>query len=131
MFTPKSIAVVSLWAEDVSQATHFYRDVLKLPALPHHGEQRPHFRVGETILTILEGTPAVRQPNDPGYFPAFAIAVDDLDAALAQLQHHNFPLVGEVVEGCQCLCGLNIKIDIHVVATHRNNSLLCCLLLRC
>ena len=98
MFTPKSIAVVSLWAEDVSQATHFYRDVLKLPALPHHGEQRPHFRIGETILTILEGTPAVRQPNDPGYFPAFAIAVDDLDAALAQLQHHNFPLVGEVVE---------------------------------
>ncbi len=37
-----TLAVVTLWAEDVAQTAHFYRDVIGLRMLPHHGD-RPHF----------------------------------------------------------------------------------------
>ena len=41
-FRPKHIAVFSLWAENVSTAAHFYRDVVGLCLLPHH-DRRPAF----------------------------------------------------------------------------------------
>lgn len=58
------IAVVSLWAEDVPAAAHFYRDVVGLKLLPHHDGDRPHFDVESCILTIVHGRPAL--PPDPG-----------------------------------------------------------------
>ena len=36
------LAVISLWAEDVPAAAHFYRDVIGLKLLPHHaGDPHP------------------------------------------------------------------------------------------
>jgi len=81
------LAVVSLWAEDVPTTAHFYRDVIGLRLLPHHGD-RPHFDVGGTYLTILKGTP---HPA-PTRFPIVAFAVDDLDAAIERLRAHRVEL---------------------------------------
>ena len=75
------LAVVTLWAEDVAAAAHFYRDVIGLRLLPHHGD-RPHFDLGGVYLTILKGRPQPVQDSTPDRFPIVAFAVDDLDAAV-------------------------------------------------
>jgi catechol 2,3-dioxygenase-like lactoylglutathione lyase family enzyme len=81
------LAVISLWAEDVSLTVHFYRDVLGLRLLPHHGD-RPHFDLDGVYLVILKGTP---NPA-PTRFPLVAFAVNDLDAAIAHLRTHRVDL---------------------------------------
>jgi catechol 2,3-dioxygenase-like lactoylglutathione lyase family enzyme len=85
---PKRVAVVSLRAENVAETAHFYRDVLGLPVIGHHGG-RPHFQIGETILVILPGAPDL-----PGgeRFPRLAFAVDDLDGAVKNLQAYAIAL---------------------------------------
>ena len=85
--SPK-IGVVALWAEDVPACTHFYRDVIGLSLLPHHGG-RPHFDVDGVYLTILKGVPSAAQNAEPERFPIFALSVDDLDAMVDRLEKHN------------------------------------------
>lgn len=85
----KGIEVICLWAEDVPEAAHFYRDVLGMELDVHHVAGRPHFRIGDTFLTILKGTPRPPEDPQPARFPLFAFKVDDLDAALARLKAHN------------------------------------------
>lgn len=98
--TPKHIAVVSLWAEDVPAVAHFYRDVIKLRMLPHHShhDKRPHFDVGGTYLTILKGKPVPAQNAEPSHFPLIAFAIGDLDSAIECLQAHQVELPRGVAE---------------------------------
>ena len=49
-----SLAVISLWAEDVAATAHFYRDVIGLKLVSHHGD-RSHFDLGGAYLVILQG----------------------------------------------------------------------------
>lgn len=83
------LAVISLWAEDVPKTAHFYRDVIGLPLLPHHGD-RPHFDLGGTFLTILPGKPAPVQTSTR--FPVVAFEVEDLDEAIRKLHAHQVEL---------------------------------------
>ena len=87
----EKIAVLTLWAEDVLAAVHFYRDVLGLKLLPHHGD-RPHFDVDGTYLVILKGQLPPAKNAEPPSFPLFAISVDDLNAMIARLEHHQISL---------------------------------------
>ena len=75
-FRPKHVAVISLWAEDVSTAAHFYRDVVGLDFFPHH-DHRPAF-------------PA-RSSESPD-FPLIAFAVEDLEGAIEHLDTHGVEL---------------------------------------
>jgi catechol 2,3-dioxygenase-like lactoylglutathione lyase family enzyme len=85
------LSVVSLLAEDVPAATHFYRDVLGLNLLPHHG-QRPHFDLGGIFLTILKGHPTPAQNTEPARFPLIAFSVGDLDGMVERLGAHQVAL---------------------------------------
>jgi catechol 2,3-dioxygenase-like lactoylglutathione lyase family enzyme len=85
------LAVVSLWADDVAAATHFYRDVIGLRLLPHQ-PGRPHFDLHGTYLTILKGRPVPAQGAEPERFPVVAFAVEDLNAAVARLRAHRVDL---------------------------------------
>ena len=91
------LAVISLWAEDVATTAHFYRDVLGLRLLPHHGD-RPHFDLGGIYLTILKGRSMPAQNSAPDRFPIIAFAVDDLDAAVERLRTHHVELPRGVEE---------------------------------
>jgi catechol 2,3-dioxygenase-like lactoylglutathione lyase family enzyme len=88
---PTRVAVISLWADDVPKAAHFYRDVVGLPLLLHHGN-RPHFDLGGTYLVILKGLPSPAQEAIPARFPLVAFAVDDLDTAVDRLNAHGVAL---------------------------------------
>ena len=82
--SPK-FAVIAVWAEDVTACAHFYREVLELNPLPHHGE-RPHFDVNGVYLTILKGVPTPAGNAEPARFPLFALSVDDLDVMVSRLE---------------------------------------------
>jgi catechol 2,3-dioxygenase-like lactoylglutathione lyase family enzyme len=97
---PKSsprISVVSLWAEDVNATIHFYRDVIGLELLPHHGNPSAFDLEGQ-YLVIVKGKPSPAQDADPPHFPLLALAVDDLDQAVKQLSAHHVELAGEMQE---------------------------------
>lgn len=81
------IAVISLRAEDVPAAAHFYRDVLGLSLVGHHGHW-PHFDVNGINLVILPGKPDPAPKEDEVRFPRFAFSVPDLDAVVADLKAH-------------------------------------------
>jgi catechol-2,3-dioxygenase len=78
-------SVIALWAEDVPACAQFYREVLGLSLLPHHGE-RPHFEVNGVYLTILKGVPTPAQNAEPARFPLFAPSMDDLNAMVSRLE---------------------------------------------
>ncbi|MGD8904878.1 MAG: VOC family protein [Anaerolineae bacterium] len=91
-FAPDHVAVVSLWAEDVSALTRFYRDVMGLHLLDHHGH-RPHLDLGHGLyLVLVEGRPAPRQEPGGTRFPVLAFAVNNLAEAIEHLESHNVEL---------------------------------------
>ena len=79
------LAVISLWAEDVAAAAHFYHEVIGLTAVPHHG-QYPHFNIGGVYLTILKGRPSPAEDAVPSRFPILAFSVGSLENAIARLE---------------------------------------------
>lgn len=89
--------VVTLWAQDVPTTAHFYRDVLSLPLPPHHAA-RPHFKVGETLLTILQCDTPPSQAGQSIRFPCLAFEVPDLDEAVRKLQSHGVLLLWGIEE---------------------------------
>jgi catechol 2,3-dioxygenase-like lactoylglutathione lyase family enzyme len=89
------VTVISLWAKDVPATAHFYRDVIGLRLLSHHND-RPHFDINGTYLTILKGTPIPAQSSEPEQFPLLAFAVDDLDKAIENLRNHDIQLPWDV-----------------------------------
>jgi len=91
------LAVISLWTQDVPATAHFYRDVIGLRLMPHHGD-RPHFDLGGVYLAILKGRPIAAQNSVPDRFPVVAFAVDDLDAAVKQLRAHRVEMPWRVEE---------------------------------
>ena len=91
-FEPKRLVVVGLWAEDVAETAHFYRDVIGLPLLPDHGHF-PAFDLGcGTHLAINEGQPGAVLDSKRSRFPHLAFAVQDLDGAVAYLEAHGVEL---------------------------------------
>lgn len=93
IMNPK-LYVVSLYAQDIPAAAHFYRDVIGLPPVAHHG-QWPHFDLGGAYLVILPGQPPQAQER----FPQLAIAVDDLDAAVSRMRAHQVDLPWDMETG--------------------------------
>jgi catechol 2,3-dioxygenase-like lactoylglutathione lyase family enzyme len=86
-----SFAVVTVFASDVAGTAHFYRDVLGLRLVSHHGD-RPHFAVGSGFLVILRDEGGQRPDPPHVRFPAFALAVEELDAYTARLREHGVDL---------------------------------------
>jgi catechol 2,3-dioxygenase-like lactoylglutathione lyase family enzyme len=88
----KGLEVICLWAENVPQTAHFYKDVLGLVLLHDHHSGQPHFKVGEAYLTILKGKPQPAEDAEPSRFPLFAFRVWDLDEAVESLKAHGVEL---------------------------------------
>jgi len=89
--TNARVFVVSLWAEDLPAALHFYRDVIGLSLLSHH-KGRPHFDLGGAYLVLLQGKPPASPDTLGTRYPLVALALIDFEAALARLQAHGVEL---------------------------------------
>jgi catechol-2,3-dioxygenase len=85
----KCLFVVSLQVGDIAQAAHFYRDVVGLPMVEHHGA-RPHFDLGGSYLVLLKGQ--VPKTGQVERFPRVAITVEDLDAHIEALRYNQVEL---------------------------------------
>jgi catechol 2,3-dioxygenase-like lactoylglutathione lyase family enzyme len=86
------LAVVSLRAQDLPATVHFYRDVIGLRLLPHHGGLAAFSLAEGAHLVILEGEPTLNQSSEDTRFPSVAFAVPDLDAAVEHLRAHGVAL---------------------------------------
>ena len=94
-FKTGKLFVVTLWAPNIPESLHFYRDVLGLDLLPHH-EGQPAFAVGDGIhLIIRKGTPVPAENANP--FPVIAFQVANLDLAIQHLQAHGVKMVGDII----------------------------------
>jgi catechol 2,3-dioxygenase-like lactoylglutathione lyase family enzyme len=95
---PKQISVASLWTDDVPTTVRFYGDVigLRLCLCQTRHMDPPHFDVGGAYLAIVKGK-TVLAPNAET-FPQIALAVDDLDSAIAGLKTHHVDLLKGVQE---------------------------------
>lgn len=89
------VAVQIIWAEDVSTAATFYRDVLGLSLIPDDNPAHAHmtrFRLKPGILILLHGTPRPAENAVPPEFPLFALTVNNLDNAVEQLKANKVAL---------------------------------------
>jgi catechol 2,3-dioxygenase-like lactoylglutathione lyase family enzyme len=94
-FKTGKLIVVTLWAPDIIETVHFYRDVLGLDLLPHN-EKQPIFSVGEGVhMMIRKGTPLPAEDATP--FPVAAFQVLNLDEAIEHLQAQGVKMAGEIV----------------------------------
>ena len=66
------LAVVSLQAEDVVQAAHFYRDVVGLEMAGHHGHM-PDFDLNGTYLAIIQRESVSKSTEGSIQFPGTTI----------------------------------------------------------
>jgi predicted enzyme related to lactoylglutathione lyase len=85
------ISVVSLQAEHVPAAVHFYQDVVGLQLQDHFTGYHPHFELGGTTLTILRGRPDLPPDTEPR-FPIVAFSIPNLDEALGRLRSYGVEL---------------------------------------
>ena len=92
------VAVVTLWAEDVPQAVHFYRDLVGLPLANLHGGM-PHFNLGETIFLIAQGKPQAPQNSVPDNFPLIAFSVPDFEQTINRLRQHQIEMPEGIIHG--------------------------------
>jgi hypothetical protein len=80
------IAVVSLWADDIPATAHFYRDVIGLKLLPHHGDRPTSILTAAISSSCRENRHSLASP--PVRFPLIAFGVNDLDTAVNKLHAH-------------------------------------------
>ena len=95
---------IDVLVADLERMAPFYRDVLGLPLLfPYVREDGwAGFQAGDVSIYLIEvggGAPARRVPGaGPAGIESFAFAVDDLDAAIAELDRAGVEWAAEVVE---------------------------------
>ena len=89
---PEQILVYSLGAEDLPATVQFYRDVIGLPLLPHHG-RHPAFDLGNgAYLVIVQGQRPAALGTEDDPFPHLAFTVESLDEAVEHLATHGLDL---------------------------------------
>jgi catechol 2,3-dioxygenase-like lactoylglutathione lyase family enzyme len=102
----KRLDNIDVTCSDVEVMAAFYRDVLGLPLrLPYEPLQGwAGFRAGDVVIYLIEREdgagehppPRFTGASNPPGIDSFAFEVDDLDAAIAELDGH-VPWAGEIV----------------------------------
>jgi catechol 2,3-dioxygenase-like lactoylglutathione lyase family enzyme len=95
---------IDVYCARLGPMVEFYRDTLRLPfVLPYQPQEGwAGFTAGDVTIYLIEtseGSPG--GPRVPGSSPgldSFAFEVDDLDAAIAELDRHGVSWAGNIVE---------------------------------
>ena len=78
---------------------HFYKDVLGLSLMPHHGERPAFILENGAHLVLCQGDPGPDRSQWPDRWPVLAIAVADLEALLARLHAYEIELPWDIERG--------------------------------
>jgi catechol 2,3-dioxygenase-like lactoylglutathione lyase family enzyme len=96
---PGGIAAITLFVEDLDAAKRFYSDVFRLPVF-FEDDASAVFKFGDTLVNLLaagEATeliaPARVAARDAGARFQFTLAVDDVDAKVAELRSRGVELL--------------------------------------
>jgi len=93
----KRFAAVALWVEDFDSALHFYRDILGLDLISHHGDV-PQLQVGDGILVLVKGKLPAAMDAFPADFTLIAFEVNDLNKMADTLMAENVELKSGIEE---------------------------------
>jgi catechol 2,3-dioxygenase-like lactoylglutathione lyase family enzyme len=100
----KSMSVITLFTEDLAGTRDFYEEILGLPVLGDHGDNIV-FKLGNVMVNLarVSAAASVGAPTgvaDPGagVRVVLPVAVDDVDAACAELARHGVALLDGPVD---------------------------------
>jgi len=103
-----SLVVVSLRTQDLHASVHFFRDVIGLRLMQHHGSY-PTFDLGSGAhLVIIKGNPLAEQNENTQRFPVIAFSVPNLEASVASL----------IENGVELPWGIETSESAHYVMFH-------------
>lgn len=101
----KRLDNLDVMCSDVAAMVEFYRDTLGLPFNLSYepGQAWAGFQAGDVVIYLIEvgsGEHAPRRPagNGPPGLDSFAFEVDDLDAAIAELETRGVEWAGDVID---------------------------------
>lgn len=101
----KRLDNLDVFCSDLTAMVAFYRETLGLPFnLPYEdGQGWAGFQAGDVVVYLIEagsGEHAPRRPAGPGPpgLDSFAFEVDDLEAAIAELDRKGVEWAGDVID---------------------------------
>lgn len=101
---PASIGAITLFVDDVAEAKAFYAAVFDLP-VHYEDDASVVFRFGTTLINLLDAreapelvAPVPVATGDAGVRFQLTIEVDDLDAAVAELQRRGGTLLNGPID---------------------------------
>ena len=104
MHGPMQIAAITLFFEDLDEARSFYARAFGLP-VHYEDESSTVFRFGATLVNLLRATeapelvaPAPVAAADAGVRFQLTLAVEDVDAAAAELRDRGIELLNGPVD---------------------------------
>jgi catechol 2,3-dioxygenase-like lactoylglutathione lyase family enzyme len=96
---PRGIGAITLFVEDLAEATRFYQDVFQLP-VAFEDDNSTVFKFGDTLVNLLKVSeaPALVEPalvasRDAGVRFQFTLGVDDVDAMCKELERRGVELL--------------------------------------
>lgn len=96
---PGGIAAITVFVEDLPAAKRFYSDVFRLP-VHFEDDDSAVFKFGDTLVNLLRAgeapglvAPASIADPDAGVRFQFTLAVDDVDATVAELKNRGVALL--------------------------------------
>jgi lactoylglutathione lyase len=100
----KSMPVITLFTEDLAGTKDFYEEILGLPMLGDHGDNIV-FKLGNVMVNLARvsaaasfGVPTGVAGAGTGVRVVLPVAVDDVDAACAELARHGIALLDGPVD---------------------------------
>lgn len=91
-FPSSGLAVVSIRTNRIPETVHFYKDVVGLSSVAHHGHQPAFELENGAFLVIVETKDEAPRPALNPRFPVLAFAVKDLGEAVARLKAHHIEM---------------------------------------
>ena len=107
---------VGVLTQDVARAKRFYAETLGLP-IESEGEHDMEFTLGQVTLDVFDPS-SIGQPFAPS-LAGFAIRVDDVDEARAELEARGVVFDGETIETSVCKQAWFKDPDGNVLMLHR------------
>jgi len=114
--TYKHIAFFAYPVTDIIRSREFYENVLQLPPAANYNDEWVEYEVAGGTIAI---TPMIKelQPGAKGGF--FALEVEDLDSAVAEMKAKNVPFIMDTFESPVCRMAVVADPDGNWITLHQ------------